>query len=86
MTGPKLTAPEVVDEFSEFLKARAKALYLRVDAQAPVPLPLRTLPPLPKTDWLMAEIGTLLDKDDWDSADIARLSSLFFFLLVGPES
>lgn len=75
-----MTASEVVDEFADFLKNRAKTLYERTIT------PGDSTPPLPKTDWLMSEIGELIDKDEWDSADIARLSALFFFLLVGPKS
>lgn len=80
-----LTPNELIEDFSSFLKARAKALYERSKAD-PKTVGDLFIPKLPTPEWTMDEIAVLLDKDKWDSADIARLSALFFFLLAGPES
>lgn len=65
---------ELIEDFAAFLSEKAKAVHQNALANQTISLP--------NQDWLMEEIGELLDKENWDEKDVAKLSSLFFFLMV----
>jgi len=75
---PPITNEDVINEFSVFLKERALALQVRVMT----PAGPESLFPMPTINWLMEEILPLLEKGEWDTADVSRLSALFFFLMA----
>lgn len=78
-----LTPPEVVSDFAALLIARARTI--NATPSPPETFDGLVRPPIPLVPWLMDEITTLLDKEEWTPVDTARLSSLFFFLLVRSE-